>query len=190
MPASTLAAADGGTTETVGFGQAMHTAQSGTASSADAASTTTPPRGMYLPGSPTEQIAAHLQHAVRSGNDRLTIRLTPEDLGIVEVTLRFDDDGQVRAAVAVERNDTLDLLQRDSRGLERALQDAGLKADSGSLSFSLRDDGRQNPQRGFGGFGSGESSRDQHAPKASPGPVVQAAANGTPRADGALDIRV
>ena len=41
----------------------------------------------------------------------------------------------------VERSETLDLLQRDARSLERALNDAGLKADSGSLEFNLRGDG-------------------------------------------------
>ena len=40
--------------------------------------------------------------------------------------------------VTADRQETLDLLQRDSRGLERALQEAGLDADSDNLSFSLR----------------------------------------------------
>jgi flagellar hook-length control protein FliK len=39
---------------------------------------------------------------------------------------------------------TLDMLQKDSGGLQRALQDAGLSADSNSLQFSLRDNGQQN----------------------------------------------
>ncbi|MDH3916926.1 MAG: hypothetical protein OEU25_01995, partial [Rhodospirillales bacterium] len=32
----------------------------------------------------------------------------------------------------------LDLLQRDSRALDRALQEAGIRTNSGSLSFDLR----------------------------------------------------
>ncbi len=32
------------------------------------------------------------------------------------------------------------MLQRDARGLEKALQNAGLKADAGSLQFSLQQD--------------------------------------------------
>jgi len=50
-------------------------------------------------------------------------------------------DGRVSAVVTADNKDTLDLLQRDQRALERALQDAGLKADSGSLSFNLRGGG-------------------------------------------------
>ena len=38
-----------------------------------------------------------------------------------------------------DRSDTLDLLRRDASGLERALQDAGLKTADNSLQFSLRD---------------------------------------------------
>ena len=41
------------------------------------------------------------------------------------------------------------MLQKDSRSLERALQEAGLRADPGSLQFSLRDGG----QPGGNGFG-------------------------------------
>ena len=38
-----------------------------------------------------------------------------------------------------DRSDTLDLLRRDASGLERALQDAGLKTADNGLQFSLRD---------------------------------------------------
>jgi flagellar hook-length control protein FliK len=64
--------------------------------------------------------------------------LYPADLGRVEVRLEWADDGALRAVISAERSETLDLLQRDSRALDRALQDAGLKTDSGSLSFDLR----------------------------------------------------
>ena len=42
------------------------------------------------------------------------------------------------------------MLRRDSRGLQQALQDAGLQMDSGNLSFNL----------GNGGAASGEQSAD------------------------------
>jgi flagellar hook-length control protein FliK len=48
--------------------------------------------------------------------------------------------------------DTLDLLQRDARGLERALQEAGLRADRQDLTFTLRDqpgEGRQHNGRPY-----------------------------------------
>jgi hypothetical protein len=43
----------------------------------------------------------------------------------------------VTASVTVERSSTLELLQRDVKGLERALHNAGLTLEGGDLSFSL-----------------------------------------------------
>jgi len=52
-------------------------------------------------------------------------------------------DGQLSATVLADRPETLELLQRDIRGLERALQDGGLKTDSQSFNFSLKDQAQQ-----------------------------------------------
>jgi len=90
-----------------------------------------------------DQISVNISKAVKSGMDRIEIRLRPESLGRVEVRLEVSRDGRVAAAVTVDNRDTLELLKSDARGLERALQDAGLKADSGSLSFSLRGHGTE-----------------------------------------------
>ena len=90
---------------------------------------------------PAQQVAVQIKRAVAAGNDRINIRLHPAELGRVQIRLEVADDGHVRALVTAERAETLDLMQRDPRGLERALQEAGLKTDSGSLSFNLRDQG-------------------------------------------------
>ncbi len=90
-------------------------------------------------GGANEQVAVQIRRAVAAGNDRISIRLHPAELGRVQVRLEVADDGHVRALITAERAETLDLMQRDLRGLERALQDAGLKTDSGSLSFTLQD---------------------------------------------------
>src|SRR3546814_824286 len=83
---------------------------------------------------------------------------------------------------------TLDLLQRDARGLERALQEAGVKTDSGSLSFNLRGQGQNHEQQaGNGGSGRGapaaETTGDSQAAAAQPQPYRSSHS-------GALDIRV
>jgi flagellar hook-length control protein FliK len=80
------------------------------------------------------QIAAALPHRI----ERLFVQLEPPALGRVEVRLEFSRDNRVTALIATDRHDTLDLLQRDSRGLERTLQDAGVRLGDGGLSFSLR----------------------------------------------------
>jgi flagellar hook-length control protein FliK len=92
------------------------------------------------------QIAIHISRAVQDGIDRFSVRLNPPELGRVDIKLEVAHDGRAIAVVSADRQETLDLLQRDARGLERALQEAGLKADSGSLNFSLRQDGREGEQ--------------------------------------------
>lgn len=102
------------------------------------------------------QVGMQITKTVSEGGDHFSIRLDPAELGRVEVKLHFLGDGKVTAAVSADNQQTLDLLQRDSRSLDRALQDAGLRTDSGSLSFSLRQQGQQQqPSFSSGNFGRG-----------------------------------
>jgi flagellar hook-length control protein FliK len=73
-----------------------------------------------------------------AGKNRFEIRLDPPELGRIEVRLDVDRDGNVTSRLTVERVETLDLLRRDAAGLERALQDGGLKTTDNGLQFSLR----------------------------------------------------
>lgn len=95
------------------------------------------------PASPTEQVAVNIAKAIGAGADKINIRLHPATLGRVEVSLEIAKDGLLTATVTADRPETLELLQRDARGLERALQDAGLRTNSDSLNFSLREQGKQ-----------------------------------------------
>ena len=90
-----------------------------------------------------EQIAVKIRQAVGEGADKINIKLNPHELGRVEVRLELSKDGAITATVLAERQETLDILQKDARGLERALNDAGLKTDATSLSFGLRGDGQK-----------------------------------------------
>jgi hypothetical protein len=84
-----------------------------------------------------EQVAVHIQRAVRERTGRFSIQLSPSELGRIEVKLEIDEEKRVTASVTVERPSTLELLQRDTKGLERALHNAGLNMEGGDLSFSL-----------------------------------------------------
>jgi len=90
-----------------------------------------------------EQVAVHIQRALREGTGKFSIQLSPAELGRIHVKLEIDEDKRVTAAVTVERPSTLELLQRDVKGLERALHDAGLNMEGGDLSFSLGHSGDQ-----------------------------------------------
>ncbi|ODT51493.1 MAG: hypothetical protein ABS59_09930 [Methylobacterium sp. SCN 67-24] len=74
-----------------------------------------------------------------AGSKRFDIRLDPAELGRVDVRLEISDDGSVSAKLTVDRVETLQLLQRDARTLERAFEQAGLKASEGGVEMSLRD---------------------------------------------------
>ena len=134
---------------------------------------------------PADQVAVQIQRAVASGETRITVRLHPAELGRVDVDLEIGKDGRVLAIVTAEKADTLEMLQRDTRVLERALQDAGLDTDSDSLSFNLfgekeagDTDQASLTDRSDDGDGSIEAASDEEA---APIQIVS---------DRALDIRV
>jgi flagellar hook-length control protein FliK len=114
-----------------------------------------------------EQVAVHLQRAVREGTNKFSIQLSPAELGNIHVKLEIDEEKRVTAAVTVERPSTLELLQRDTKGLERALHNAGLNMEGGDLSFSL-------------GQGDQEFGQDlrQSAASATGGPVLDTESDG------------
>jgi len=99
------------------------------------------------------QVAFEVVRQVQAGNSRFQIRLDPPELGRIDVRLDVDRGGNVNARMVVERSETLDLMQRDQRTLERALAQAGLDTSKTNLEFSLR----QNP---FGQQGGGNGHGD------------------------------
>lgn len=136
---------------------------------------------------PTAQIAVHIVRAVGDGISRFNVQLHPAELGRVEVKMEVSTDGAVRAVVTAERQETVDQLQRDSRALERALQEAGLKADSQNLHFSLR--GGQNGRGLSENRTSIGNSGDADLTEV-PEPALAAHWSNVAGSTGALDIRV
>lgn len=88
---------------------------------------------------PLSGVGVEIASKATSGAKEFGIRLDPPELGRIEVHLNVDRDGNVTSRLIADRQDTLDLLKRDSAGLERALQDAGLKTSDNGMQFSLRD---------------------------------------------------
>jgi flagellar hook-length control protein FliK len=121
-----------------------------------------------------EQVVVQIRKAVAEGVDRISIRLNPVELGRIDVKLDLAADGTLRASFAAERAGTLELLKNDSRQLERALSEAGLRADAGGLNFSLRGDNRENAHafRDMGAqYARGRASADD-TPTDTPAPVA------------------
>ena len=136
-----------------------------------------------------EQIAVHIARAVGDGVNRIHVQLQPAEMGRVEINLDLSRDGRVVATVVADRQDTLDNLQRDSRSLERALQQAGLQTDSQSLNFGLRGEqkGHLNPEKQ--GSPSGSAAEENLPIESVAGSIIsQSRPVGLP--NGALDISV
>lgn len=116
-------------------------------------------------------VAFEIARQFNAGVQRFQIMLDPPELGRIDVKLDIDGS-RVNARLSVERPETLDLLQRDARALERALAQAGLDGARTSLEFTLR----QNPFAGGDGrhaAGGGDGSLP--APEADPAPEAAAA---------------
>lgn len=108
------------------------------------------------PGQPMgDQLRVHIRSSVAEGHDQIRIHLKPETLGSIDIAIDMNQDGSAQVRVIADRSETFDLLQRDARGLERALADAGIKADSGSLQFQLRGESQNQQANGQSGTGDG-----------------------------------
>jgi hypothetical protein len=106
--------------------------------------------------------------ALGAGADsqRITIQLTPETLGRVQISL-VRGSGSAAVSVIAERADTLALLQSDSSQLHAALDKAGF-ADARTLSFHLA---YASPAQPASSAGSHTGGQADHAPSNSPNPA-------------------
>jgi hypothetical protein len=108
-----------------------------------------------------EQVALSLKQALATDNNEIRIQLKPASLGTIDVKLNLTQDGRVSAVISADHSDTLNMLKQDSGTLQQSLRDAGLNADSNSLSFNLRGDAQsfaQNSSQGGSGRGGNNGS--------------------------------
>ena len=139
---------DGGAPDLAAFRETLSTVLPETASGAALEGIRTTGRALgaelaaraqhHIPTVP-EQISIRIRQAATAGESEIRLQLQPKELGRIDVRIDVSEGGRVSAHVVADRADTLELLLRDQRGLERALQQAGFDTDSDSLEFSLRD---------------------------------------------------
>jgi flagellar hook-length control protein FliK len=142
------------------------------------------------PPLPVAALPASIAIKALSGSNHFDIRLNPEELGRINVSLEIDQDGTIRASIAAERPEALQLIVREARALEQAFDQAGFRRDEGALNFSLSDrqsspqdqENSQNKPQVTRFFVEGESELP---------PSLAALVNAnTIRADGRLDVRI
>lgn len=143
------------------------------------------PAPRALPAAPVRQVAAlTVTLAARDRDeDRLSVALDPAELGRVEISIeRQGTTAQVR--VLAERPETLTLLQRDQRELDRLLGQAGIGEGGRALSFGLSDGSGQ-------GGGQSQSQPQRHGGGGQTAPFVLPERGAAPRAVlGLLDIAI
>ena len=140
-----------------------------------------------LPGSVTEQISIKISKALEAGTDKISIQLRPAELGRVDVKMEMTHDGRIMTVVSAEKQDTLDLLKRDSSELQRALADAGLQ--SGDMQFNLKGQERQSAEAdGNDKNGAAGKLAEAEIEDNTDGPIMTAWESGI-FANGRLDMR-
>ncbi len=149
---------------------------------------TSPAAASPAVASTREGVAVEVAVAARGGVRQIEIRLDPAEMGKIDVRLDVDQSGSVTTWLIVEKPETLDQLRKDAPNLQKALEEAGLKADSGSLNFSLRDQNQQQGQREH-------APRDglSHPDEAPAMPALAAHAmvyRGTMRGAGGVDLKL
>lgn len=160
-----------------------HTHSSPQAHHASRAMNIVPTSGYINQAPVSDQVHVAIHQAAKDGLDRITIQLDPIDLGRVEVSMQTNRDGQAQIHFLIDKPETFDSLSRDARVLERTLQEAGIKADTGSMQFNLRQQPQQNLQADVNGQGhpshqpQPEQADDQHAPLSAIGPSAANASN-------------
>jgi flagellar hook-length control protein FliK len=74
------------------------------------------------------------------GSHRLTIRLEPETLGLVEIRIERPRNAPARVEVTAERAETMTALLRDTAQLEQTLDTAGVPSEGRILTFQIAPD--------------------------------------------------
>ena len=83
----------------------------------------------------SERVGLALVQRVSEKGQELVLRVEPAELGRVHVRLSFDEQGSLRATLAADSPAVVEVLQRESGTLERALTDAGVRTDAQSFRF-------------------------------------------------------
>ena len=137
----------------------------------------------------TKQISMAIAKNTANGNDGFTIKLSPDDLGQVEIKMNFQTDGKIQAVLMVENDKTLTLMQKDQATLEKALQNAGFETNGDSLNFSLKQQGQDAQKNQLTDNGQ-EGTQDQDRPFDAENPLNDPQQIRMRYSSNALDINV
>ncbi len=132
---------------------------------------------IVYPSLPYSRVPMEIGLSTLEGQRSIQVRLSPADLGTIDIELDVSDQSEARAHISADDPRTLAMLKQDAPLIRQALEQTGLSTNGDSLNFSLRQDNqsgaRQNPneQRASSITSTQkESSSDQAAPLSAPPP--------------------
>jgi flagellar hook-length control protein FliK len=105
-------------------------------SPADTVPAPQPDSGTAAPAQQVSAALVSLAHAP-DGGQRMTLRLEPAELGLVEIRINRPADAPAQVDITVQRLETMTLLLRDQPQLQRALDQAGVPADGRTLTLHV-----------------------------------------------------
>ncbi|AIF81612.1 Flagellar hook-length control protein [endosymbiont of Acanthamoeba sp. UWC8] len=86
-----------------------------------------------------EQVSMRINKAINSGETRIQVELSPQELGKIEISLQVDAMGNKKIEILSEKFTTFDILQSSVKELESSLSALTGGNEGTSLNFGLRD---------------------------------------------------
>ena len=83
---------------------------------------------------------------LKEGENTVSIKLKPQELGEIQVKLNLGKDGKITAEINSSKEETHVLLQKNVEVLQKMMSDNGYKSDVSGFSFNFR--GSQNGNNG------------------------------------------
>lgn len=86
-----------------------------------------------------QQVKSQMKAALQKGETHLLVKLTPDDLGKVDIRLDISRDGNVSALFKTENRETMVLLSKYADDFRQIFGESGLNSDMSGMNFSSSD---------------------------------------------------
>ena len=109
---------------------------------------------------PVAQIAPALLTLAKTtdGNQQMTVRLQPDDLGMVQVRIERTSSGATQVEITADKSDTLQVLRQDQPQLHHMLDEAGIPAAGRTVTFHVAQPAQASAGSNASGHGGGQQA--------------------------------
>lgn len=104
-------------------------------------------RFQHLKGSVVEQVRFQL-HSNEEGTSKVVIRLKPQQLGNIKISMTFEDS-QAKANFVVDTHSVKELLQRSIHDLQQALKESGVDVNEVNITVADPNSGHPDGSHSF-----------------------------------------